>query len=86
MIYDTMPNVMPRIQVAAANAIKSCFNQSVCSIIKFYSGARCIYACCVQSLRRPDAAQKGNNLALIGFHGILKGSAIAASERVTLIQ
>ncbi len=32
------------------------------------------------------AAEKGNNLALIVFHGILKGSAIAASERVTLIQ
>ena len=76
----------PRIQVAAANAIKSYFNQGVCSIIKFYSGARDAYACRVQSLRRPDAAQKGNNLALIVFHGILKGSAIAASERVTLIQ
>ena len=36
--------------------------------------------------RRPDAAEKGNNLALIVFHGNLKGSAIAASERVTLIQ
>ena len=33
---------MPGIQAAAANAIKSCFNQSVCSIIKFYSRARCI--------------------------------------------
>ena len=33
---------MPGIQVAAANAIKSCFNESVCSIIKFYSCARCI--------------------------------------------
>jgi hypothetical protein len=58
--------------------------------------ARDAYACRVQSLRRPDAAQqgnnvalyaqKGNNVALIPFHGILKGSAIAASERVTLIQ
>ena len=35
-------NVMPGIQVAAANAITSCFNQSACSIIKFYSRARCI--------------------------------------------
>ena len=35
-------NAMPGIQAAAANAITSCFNQSVCSIIKFYSGARCI--------------------------------------------
>ena len=33
---------MPGIQAAAANAIKSWFNQSVCSIIKFYSRARCI--------------------------------------------
>ena len=49
--------------------------------------ARDAYACRVQSLRRPDAAEKGNNLALIHLHGILKGSvAIAASERVTLIQ
>ena len=48
--------------------------------------ARDAYACHVQSFRRPDAAEKGNNLALIPFHGILKGSAIAASERVTLIQ
>ncbi len=35
-------NVMPGIQAAAANAIKSCFNESVCLIIKFYSCARCI--------------------------------------------
>ena len=48
--------------------------------------ARDACACRVQSLRRPDAAEKGNNIALIRFHGILKGSAIAASERVTLIQ
>ena len=49
--------------------------------------ARDAYDCRVQSLRRPDAAEKGNNVALIEFHGILKGSpAIAASERVTLIQ
>ena len=48
--------------------------------------ARDAYACRVQSLWRPDAAEKGNNLALILFHGILKGSATAASERVTLIQ
>ena len=48
--------------------------------------ARDAYDCRVQSLRRPDAAEKGNNVALIVFHGILKGSAIAASERVTLIQ
>ena len=48
--------------------------------------ARDAYACRVQSLRRPDAAEKGNNVALIVFHGILKGGAIAANERVTLIQ
>ena len=49
--------------------------------------ARDAYDCRVQSLRRPDAAEKGNNVALIPVHGILKGSvAIAASERVTLIQ
>ncbi len=49
--------------------------------------ARAAYACRVQSLRRPDAAEKGNNLALIVFHGTFEGSvAIAASERVTLIQ
>ena len=35
-------NVMPGIQAAAANAITSCFNQSACSIIKFYSCAQCI--------------------------------------------
>jgi hypothetical protein len=41
----------------------------------------------VQSLRRPDAAEKGNNLALIVFHGVIESSsAIAASERVTLVQ
>ena len=48
--------------------------------------ARDAYACRVQSIRRPDAEEKGNNLPLIVFHGILKGSAIAASKRVTLIQ
>ena len=49
--------------------------------------ARDAYACRVQSLRRPDAAKKGNNLALIVVHGPFEGSvAIAASERVTLIQ
>ena len=49
--------------------------------------ARDAYDCRVQSLRRPDAAEKGNNVALLVVHGILKGSvAIAASERVTLIQ
>ena len=49
--------------------------------------ARDAYDCRVQSLRRPDAAEKGNNVALIRYHGIFKGSvAIAASERVTLIQ
>ena len=34
-------NVMPGIQAAAANAITSCFNQSACSVIKFYSCAQC---------------------------------------------
>ena len=49
--------------------------------------ARVAYACRVQSLRRPDAAEKGNNVALIVVHGPFEGSvAIAASERVTLIQ
>ena len=49
--------------------------------------ARDAYACRVQSLRRPDAAEKGNNVALIAVHGEFEGSfAIAASERVTLIQ
>ena len=41
----------------------------------------------VQSLRRPDAAEKGNNDALMAVHGAFEGSsAITASERVTLIQ
>ena len=49
--------------------------------------ARVAYACRVQSLRRPDAAEKGNNVALFEVHGEFEGSpAIAASERVTLIQ
>ena len=49
--------------------------------------ARVAYACRVQSLRRPDAAEKGNNVALLFVHGVFEGSAaIAASERVTLIQ
>ena len=49
--------------------------------------ARDAYDCRVQSLRRPDAAEKGNNVALIGVHGEFEGSsALAASERVTLIQ
>ena len=39
--------------------------------------ARDAYACRVQSLRRPDAAEKGNNLAIIPTYGIFKGSAIA---------
>ena len=49
--------------------------------------ARVEYDCRVQSLRRPDAAEKGNNVALIADHGPFEGSVtIAASERVTLIQ
>jgi hypothetical protein len=44
----------------------------------------------VQLLRRTDAAEKSNNLAITGsiaFHGPFEGRvAIAASERVTLIQ
>ena len=37
--------------------------------------------------RRPDAAEKGNNVALLLLHGAFEGSvAIPASERVTLIQ
>jgi hypothetical protein len=42
--------------------------------------ARVAYACRVQSLRRPDAAEKGNNVALIVAHGVFEGSvAIAAT-------
>ena len=79
-------NVMPGIQAAAANAITSCFNQSACSIIKFIL-ARAACDCRVQSLRRPDAAEKGNNVGLIFVYGPFEGSsAIAANERVTLIQ
>jgi hypothetical protein len=53
----------------------------------FYYRARCIYACRAQSLRRPDAAEKGNNVALIAEHGPFEGSfAISASKRVTFIQ
>ena len=49
--------------------------------------ARDAYACRVQSLRRPDAAEKGDNVALIEVHGVFEGGvARAASERVTLIQ
>ncbi len=49
--------------------------------------ARVAYDCRVQSLRRPDAAEKGNNVALNVGHGPFEGSfAITASERVTLIQ
>ncbi len=49
--------------------------------------ARVACDCRVQSLRRPDAAEKGNNVALIAVHGVIEGSsAIPASERVTLIQ
>ena len=49
--------------------------------------ARDAYDCRVQSLRRPDAAEKGNNLAPIPVHGDFEGSsAKTASERVTLIQ
>jgi hypothetical protein len=60
-------------------------NAFVKSYMHFYSDAR--YDCRVQSLRRPDAAEKGNNVALIVDHGPFEGSsAIAASERVTLIQ
>jgi hypothetical protein len=76
---------MPGIQAAAANAITSCSIKAFAQLSSFIL-ARDAYACRVQSLRRPDAAEKGNNLALIVFHGISKGSAIAASERVTLIQ
>ena len=55
------------------------------SYMHFYYDAR--YNCRVQSLRRPDAAEKGNNVALIVVHGAFEGSlARAASERVTLIQ
>ena len=40
-----------------------------------------------ESLRGPDTAEKGNNVALIVVHGQFEGSsATAASERVTLIQ
>jgi hypothetical protein len=36
--------------------------------------ARVAYDCRVQSLRRPDAAEKGNNVALIAVHGVFEGS------------
>ena len=49
--------------------------------------ARVAHECRVQLLRRPDAAEKGNNVALIVVHGDFEGCvALAASERVTLIQ
>jgi hypothetical protein len=50
--------------------------------------ARDARACRVQSLRRPDAVEKGNNLArTANTPGVFEGSfAIAASERVTLTQ
>ncbi len=49
--------------------------------------ARVACDCRVQSLRRPDAAEKGNNVALIAVHGVFEGSvATPANERVTLIQ
>ena len=79
-------NVMPGIQVAAANAITSCSIKALAQLSNFIL-ARDAYACRVQSLRRPDAAEKGNNVALILLHGPFEGSvAIPASERVTLIQ
>jgi hypothetical protein len=53
----------------------------------FFIIARVAYACRVQSLRRPEAAEKGNNVALFEVHGYFDGSSVkAASERVTLIQ
>ena len=56
-------------------------------VISHFITARVACDCRVQSLRRPDAAEKGNNVALIVDHGPFEGSvAIAASERVTLIQ
>jgi hypothetical protein len=49
--------------------------------------ARDAYDCRVQSLRRPDAAEIGNNIALMLMYGLFEGSvALAARERVTLIQ
>ncbi len=56
-------------------------------IIISFIMARVACHCCVQSLRRPDAAEKGNNVALTAVHGAFEGSlAIAANERLTLIQ
>ncbi len=55
------------------------------TFMHFYYDAR--YDCRVRSLRRPDAAEKGNNVALTAVYGPFEGSdARAASERVTLIQ
>ena len=42
--------------------------------------ARDAYACRVQSLRRPDAAEKGNNVALIAVHGAFEGSCAKAAS------
>ncbi len=65
-------------------------NVSINAFVKMrFIMARVAYDCHVQSLRRPDAAEKCNNVALILVHGPFEGSpaiAIAASERVTLIQ
>ena len=60
-------------------------NAFVKSYMHFYYDGH--YNCRVQSLRRPDAAEKGNNVALIFVYGVFESSsAPAASERVTLIQ
>ena len=79
---------IPRIPVAAA-ALQSkrvSIKAFVQSSIWFFF-ARVEDECRVQPSRRPDAAEKSNNLALILVHGSFKGSfPIPASERVTLIQ
>ena len=79
----------PRIAVPAALQSNRVSINAFVDNHKFYYGESCmpVAHCRVQSLRRPDAAEKGNNVALIVEHGAFEGSvAIPASERVTLIQ
>ena len=77
--------ISPRIAVPAALQSN---RVSINAFVKTnFITARVACDCRVQSLRRPDAAEKGNNVALIAGHGPFEGGfARAASERVTLIQ
>jgi hypothetical protein len=51
---------------------------------KYFIIARVAYACRVQSLWRPDAAEKGNNVALIVLHGVFEGSAATPASDLRL--